>query len=85
MRVIKPRWNLQFNPWRFPDATRTFYYELLTQDSAKVAHLCSMKITQDVREYAARHHVSEEQAIQLGMAEKSQEFKDKGGQVYQKV
>ena len=45
-------------------------------------HFCSMKITQDVRDYAAEHGISEDDALKAGMAEKSQEFKAQGAQVY---
>jgi phosphomethylpyrimidine synthase len=45
-------------------------------------HFCSMKITEDVRKYAAEKGMSEQQALEKGMAEKSQEFADQGGDVY---
>ena len=45
-------------------------------------HFCSMKITQDVRDYAASIETSEEEALKKGMEEKSQEFKEKGNKVY---
>ncbi|HEX6949914.1 MAG TPA: hypothetical protein VF127_09965, partial [Nitrospira sp.] len=45
-------------------------------------HFCSMKITQDVREYAASKQVSEQQAIQIGMKEKAEEFKQSGSEIY---
>ena len=45
-------------------------------------HFCSMKITQDVRDYAAEHGVEETAALQEGMAEKSAEFRAQGAQVY---
>jgi phosphomethylpyrimidine synthase len=45
-------------------------------------HFCSMKITEDVRKYAAEKGVSEQQALEKGMAEKSREFADQGGDVY---
>jgi phosphomethylpyrimidine synthase len=45
-------------------------------------HFCSMKITEDVRKYAAEQAISEEDALQRGMAEKSQEFIEKGAEVY---
>ena len=59
-------------------------------NAAKVAHFCSMcgphfcsmKITQDVREYAAQKQVDEQQAIQIGMKEKSEEFKKTGSEIY---
>ena len=64
--------------------------ETLPADGAKVAHFCSMcgpkfcsmKITQDVRDYAARKGMEEDAALREGMAEKSAEFKAAGGQIY---
>jgi phosphomethylpyrimidine synthase len=47
-------------------------------------HFCSMKITQDVREYAATHGLREEEALTRGMEEKSREFVEKGAEVYAK-
>ncbi len=48
-------------------------------------HFCAMKITEDVRAYAAEHGMSEEEALQAGMEEKSKEFADKGAEVYQQA
>jgi phosphomethylpyrimidine synthase len=48
-------------------------------------HFCSMKITQDVRDYAAKLGVSEQEALAKGMEDKSKEFKEKGAQIYQKA
>ena len=87
------RWEDQFNLSLDPDTARDFHDETVPQDSAKVAHFCSMcgpnfcsmKITQDVREYAAKHGLGESEAIEAGMKEKAREFKQKGGQVYQRV
>ncbi|MCO6436058.1 MAG: phosphomethylpyrimidine synthase ThiC [Phycisphaerae bacterium] len=84
------RWEDQFNLSLDPERARSFHDETLPQEGAKTAHFCSMcgpnfcsmKITQDVRDYAASHGVSENEAIQLGMAEKSEEFRKSGGQVY---
>lgn len=84
------RWNDQFNLSLDPDTAREFHDETLPKDSAKVAHFCSMcgphfcsmKISQDVRDYAAEHGLSEDEAVQKGMEEKSQDFIDKGGEVY---
>ncbi|RTZ58964.1 MAG: hypothetical protein DSZ32_06165, partial [Gammaproteobacteria bacterium] len=61
--------------------------------SAKVAHFCSMcgphfcsmKITQDVRDYAAKKAADEKEALELGMKEKAEEFKNKGSEIYQKT
>ena len=74
------RWEDQFNLGLDPDKAREFHDETLPKDSAKLAHFCSMcgphfcsmKITQDVREYA-----------QQGMAEKAKEFREQGGELYQ--
>jgi phosphomethylpyrimidine synthase len=84
------RWEDQFNLSLDPDTAREFHDETLPADGAKVAHFCSMcgphfcsmKITQDVRDYAATLETSEEDALQKGMQEKSQEFKEKGSEVY---
>jgi phosphomethylpyrimidine synthase len=84
------RWNDQFNLSLDPDTAREYHDETLPKDSAKVAHFCSMcgphfcsmKITQEVREYAKKQGLSEEEAIDTGMKEMSQEFKNQGGEVY---
>ena len=84
------RWMDQFNLSLDPDTARDFHDETLPKDSAKVAHFCSMcgpkfcsmKITQEVREYAQNLGVSEEQALQSGMQEMSGEFKKVGGEIY---
>ena len=87
------RWEDQFNLSLDPDKAQQFHDETLPQDGAKVAHFCSMcgphfcsmKITQDVREYAANQGVAEEDALKLGMAQKSAEFKEKGAEIYSKL
>jgi len=87
------RWEDQFNLSLDPDKAQQFHDETLPQDGAKVAHFCSMcgphfcsmKITQDVREYAANQGVAEEEALKLGMAQKSAEFKEKGAEIYSKL
>ncbi|CAA6691432.1 MULTISPECIES: phosphomethylpyrimidine synthase ThiC [unclassified Lentimonas] len=84
------RWEDQFNLSLDPEKAKSFHDETLPQDSAKTAHFCSMcgpnfcsmKITEDVRAYAAQLGVSEQEALEKGMAEKSAEFKNKGGEVY---
>ncbi|MGB2986511.1 MAG: phosphomethylpyrimidine synthase ThiC [Phycisphaerae bacterium] len=84
------RWDDQFNLSLDPDTPRGFHDETLPQEGAKLAHFCSMcgpqfcsmRITQEVRDYAAKHGVSESEAIQLGMNEKSEEFKEVGGHIY---
>ena len=86
-------WEDQFNLSLDPDKAQQFHDETLPQDGAKVAHFCSMcgphfcsmKITQDVREYAANQGVAEEEALKLGMAQKSVEFKEKGAEIYSKL
>jgi phosphomethylpyrimidine synthase len=87
------RWDDQFNLGLDPDKAKAFHDETLPQDGAKLAHFCSMcgphfcsmKITQDVRDYAASHGFSESEALEKGMEEKAVEFVKQGGEVYQKV
>ena len=87
------RWEDQFNLGLDPEKAKEFHDETLPQDGAKQAHFCSMcgphfcsmKITQDVRDYAATLNISEEEALKKGMQEKSIEFVKKGSEVYQKV
>jgi phosphomethylpyrimidine synthase len=84
------RWEDQFNLGLDPDTARDFHDETLPKDSSKTAHFCSMcgpkfcsmKITQDVRDYAATLGVSEQEALRVGMDEKSKEFAAKGGEFY---
>ena len=84
------RWEDQFNLSLDPDTAREFHDETLPADGAKVAHFCSMcgpnfcsmKITQDVREYAAQNNLSVNEALEEGMRQKSEEFFAKGGKVY---
>ncbi len=84
------RWSDQFNLGLDPDTARAFHDETLPKDASKVAHFCSMcgpkfcsmKITQEVREFAARAGVAPEQAIERGMAEKSAQFKAAGASMY---
>jgi phosphomethylpyrimidine synthase len=88
------RWEDQFNLGLDPDTARAFHDETLPKDSAKVAHFCSMcgpkfcsmKITQEVREYAAEHGLTDEQkAIEAGFAEQAERFKDEGSLIYKQV
>ena len=87
------RWDDQFNLGLDPDKAREFHDETLPKESAKVAHFCSMcgphfcsmKISQDVRDYAAAQGVSETEAVQRGMAEKSVEFVKTGAEVYHRI
>ncbi|HQT81840.1 MAG: phosphomethylpyrimidine synthase ThiC [Ferrovum sp. 37-45-19] len=87
------RWEDQFNLGLDPDKAREFHDETLPQEGAKLAHFCSMcgphfcsmKITQDVRDYAKSVGVSDEQALTQGMAEKAQEFSHTGHDLYKKL
>lgn len=87
------RWEDQFNLGLDPDTARSYHDETLPQEGAKVAHFCSMcgphfcsmKITQDVRDFAAAQGVSEEEALKKGMEVKSVEFVKTGAKVYHKV
>lgn len=84
------RWRDQFALSLDPDTAREYHDETLPAEPAKTAHFCSMcgpkfcsmRISADVREYAARQGLSEVEAIEAGMAEKSAEFADHGAQVY---
>ena len=87
------RWDDQFNLALDPGTARDYHDETLPAQGAKVAHFCSMcgpkfcamKITQDVREYAAQHSVEPEEALDAGMEEKSVEFREAGSKIYQKA
>ncbi len=88
------RWEDQFNLGLDPERAREYHDETLPKDSAKVAHFCSMcgphfcsmKITQDVREYAEKNGIVEiDTALVQGMQEKSKEFMEKGAEIYQGV
>ena len=87
------RWEDQFNLALDPETARDYHDETLPAQGAKVAHFCSMcgpkfcamKITQDVREYAQNRGVAVETAFDQGMAEKSREFRESGGKIYQKA
>lgn len=87
------RWEDQFNLGLDPDRAREFHDATLPQDGAKVAHFCSMcgpkfcsmKISQDVRDYAHENGITAESAIQEGMKEMSTNFADKGLEIYQKA
>ncbi len=87
------RWEDQFNLGLDPDKAREFHDETLPRDSAKVAHFCSMcgphfcsmKITQDVRDYAAAQGVDEQAALAKGLEQKAVEFVKKGAQIYSKA
>ena len=84
------RWEDQFNLALDPETARAFHDETLPQEGAKLAHFCSMcgphfcsmKITQDVRAYAAKQKLEEEQAVVVGMQEKAREFREQGSEIY---
>jgi phosphomethylpyrimidine synthase len=87
------RWEDQFSLSLDPETARRFHDETLPQEAAKTAHFCSMcgpqfcamKITDDVRKYAAGQGLSDEEAFRRGMEEKSREFVRQGGKLYPKV
>jgi len=87
------RWEDQFNLSLDPVTAREFHDETLPQEGAKTAHFCSMcgphfcamKITEDVRKYAAEQGMAAEQALKAGMEQKAREFVDKGAEIYAKA
>jgi phosphomethylpyrimidine synthase len=88
------RWEDQFNLGLDPEKAREFHDATLPKDSAKVAHFCSMcgpkfcsmKISQDVRDYAAGRGIGDiNTAIEQGMSDKSAEFRNEGNEIYRKV
>ena len=87
------RWEDQFNLGLDPETAQEFHDETLPAQGAKVAHFCSMcgphfcsmKITQDVRDYAAGKGLAAEQALAAGMREKAEEFKKAGSEIYRAV
>ncbi|MFL6228345.1 MAG: phosphomethylpyrimidine synthase ThiC [Pyrinomonadaceae bacterium] len=87
------RWEDQFNLSLDPELAREFHDETLPQEGAKLAHFCSMcgphfcsmKITQEVRDYAAQKELDEKGALREGMKEKSAEFVAAGAEIYQKA
>ncbi|MFN2595917.1 MAG: phosphomethylpyrimidine synthase ThiC [Pyrinomonadaceae bacterium] len=84
------RWEDQFNLALDPELAREFHDETLPQEGAKLAHFCSMcgphfcsmKITQEVRDYAAQKELDEKAALEAGMKEKAAEFVEKGAEIY---
>ncbi|MCW9059570.1 MAG: phosphomethylpyrimidine synthase ThiC [Gammaproteobacteria bacterium] len=84
------RWEDQFNLGLDPEKARAMHDETMPKEAHKVAHFCSMcgpnfcsmKITQDVRDYAAKLGLSEDEALKKGMEEKAVEFKKAGAQIY---
>jgi phosphomethylpyrimidine synthase len=87
------RWEDQFNLGLDPERAREYHDQTLPKEAHKLAHFCSMcgphfcsmKITQDVREYAKQKGVGEETALELGLQEKAAEFRRQGGRVYKKA
>ena len=88
------RWQDQFNLSLDPDKARDFHDQTLPKEGHKLAHFCSMcgphfcamKITQDVRDYAKAKGISDvQQAVETGMAEKAQEFKNQGAELYREA
>jgi len=87
------RWQDQFNLSLDPERAREYHDATLPKEAHKVAHFCSMcgpnfcsmKITQDVRDYAARKGMSEQEALEKGMQEKAEEFVQKGARIYREL
>jgi len=87
------RWEDQFNIGLDPDRARSFHDETLPKDAHKVAHFCSMcgpnfcsmKITQDVRDYAAKQGIGVDVVVEQGMQAKSKEFLEQGVEIYKEV
>jgi phosphomethylpyrimidine synthase len=87
------RWEDQFNLSLDPETALAFHDETLPMEGAKSAHFCSMcgphfcsmKITEDVRKYAAEQEMSEDQALQAGMEQKAREFTEAGAEIYSKA
>jgi phosphomethylpyrimidine synthase len=84
------RWEDQFNLSLDPETARSYHDETLPAEGAKSAHFCSMcgpnfcsmKITEEVREFAKLHGMTDDAALEQGMAEKALEFTEAGGQLY---
>ena len=84
------RWEDQINLSLDPERAREYHDETLPADGAKIAHFCSMcgpkfcsmKISQEVRDYAAKKELNDQKVFETGMQEKAEEFKEKGSEVY---
>ncbi len=84
------RWEDQFNLSLDPETARSYHDAMLPQESAKTAHFCSMcgprfcsmKITEEVRQFALEREVSARQALDVGLSEKAKEFRDSGAELY---
>ncbi len=87
------RWQDQFNLGLDPERAREYHDKTLPKEGHKVAHFCSMcgpnfcsmKITQDVRDYAREKGLDTQEALEKGMDEKAEEFRKKGNELYQDV
>ncbi|QIT55418.1 phosphomethylpyrimidine synthase ThiC [Aquisalimonas sp. 2447] len=87
------RWEDQFNLGLDPERAREYHDETLPKEGHKLAHFCSMcgpnfcsmKITQEVRDYARAHGLDTQEALQQGLAEKAAEFREAGNDVYRPV
>jgi phosphomethylpyrimidine synthase len=87
------RWEDQFNLALDPETAREFHDETLPQEGAKTAHFCSMcgphfcsmKITEDVRKFAAQQNLSDDEALKAGMKQKAREFAEAGAEIYSKT
>ena len=84
------RWNDQFNLSLDPDTAREYHDETMPSENAKAAHFCSMcgphfcsmKITQEVRDYAKKEGIEASSALEDGLSNKAQEFSLAGGELY---
>jgi phosphomethylpyrimidine synthase len=87
------RWEDQFNLSLDPETAREFHDETLPQEGAKTAHFCSMcgphfcsmKITEDVRKYAAQQKITDDEALAVGLEQKAREFTETGAEIYSKA
>ena len=87
------RWEDQFNLSLDPFVAREYHDQTMPMEDGKIAHFCSMcgphfcsmKITRDVRRFAEEHGISEEEALEKGLNQKSEEFKQAGGEIYRPV
>ncbi|RRQ21603.1 phosphomethylpyrimidine synthase ThiC [Thiohalobacter thiocyanaticus] len=87
------RWEDQFNLSLDPERAREYHDQTMPKEAHKVAHFCSMcgpnfcsmKITQDVRDYAAKQGISEDEALEKGLEEKAVEFRKQGAEIYRKA
>ena len=84
------RWQDQFNLSLDPERAREYHDETLPAEGAKTAHFCSMcgphfcsmRITEDVRKYAAEHNLTTEDAVAQGLESKAEEFRKEGAEIY---